>query len=142
MGKKKDLAIGDYVVIDEGRIKRIAKVDTLGLTNDISKSTVRQVPSITYELVQIEGGGFMFFPTKYFICEYTYKDYVTGIVHHKWAYGNRTFVLTEEDEEHLEIYLSGDAERYPIIMYNKLFLEAVKSHLKTGTFPEPNRNFL
>ena len=133
----KYLKVGDYVKVDYlwlgPKFYNLGKIKRIELTNASGRKVGQEVPSVAYNTEDaVYQSPFSF-------------EYYTGtlsVIYIKNAHSNELMTLTEEEERDLAIYLSGDFDKYPLIINNPYLKEAVSERLKHNIKPEPNGTFL
>lgn len=69
-----------------------------------------------------------------FRCKIFYHNLNTGVGKIATVDCGRIFPMTEEENKEMEIYLSRDFNKFPLIMNSELLKEAVKKSLKENSF--------
>jgi hypothetical protein len=127
------LNVGDYVVTDTYKGVSLAKVKDITLLRDDGLETGMYVPSITY-LYGI--------PDSNFRCNLYEQGEHPALIRTREHRRSDIRLLVGHDKRDLDIYFSGNFERYALIINNPLLKEAVIERLKTNTKPHKNGFFL
>lgn len=143
MGTEVIIKVGDWVVkpkvLDSADDKLVCikslsmvegKVPIQEVSYKVSNLQSKIYPDVAdYDLLD---GGFQY--------EYYWTNPRTGVSHVREGQVLRP--LTDTERKNLDIYLSGDFEKYPLITNDVFLREAVIRTLKSGIKPKPTNTLL
>jgi hypothetical protein len=138
--EKDTLIYGEWVVYThpyKGDV--LATIQDFGLIKDnsLGSEAPYKYPDTSYKIVDGKARYNSFFKVKV-----QFTNASTGVGKVTMTQSNRVRPMTEEENRQLEIYLSNDLDKFPLIINAPLLKEVVRVALEKGKKHIPNSTFL